>query len=147
MCTNAMKISGYFSHPIRGLKGDAATVSDMELNNTLASKVAAMIQEGWAHLLELYVPADHDEYVLEYYLRQKDKKVAEHEILEIDKIILGRRDIMIAFCYNGVISKGMRVEIDHANDIGIPVFMFEKITEIPELIERVVDWYYNKQLE
>ena len=141
MRTNAISIGAYFSHPIRGLKGAAATEEDLSLNNDLAAAVAGMLHD-FCPALDLYVPAVHDEFVTESYLRQS---TPEGEILKIDKIILERRPILIAFCYKGVISNGMRIEIDHANDKDIPVFMFEKITEIPELVERIIDWFYAKE--
>jgi hypothetical protein len=142
MRTNAIQISAYFSHPIRGLKGPQASVEDMSLNNDIAACVGGMLH-NFCPSLDLYIPAVHDEYVTEAYLRGS---TPEDEVLEIDKIILGRRKIMIGFAYNGVISNGMKVEIEHASDIGTPVFMFEKVTEIPELVERILDWYYNEQL-
>lgn len=141
--TNKIKVSAYFSHPIRGEKGAAATVADMSLNNDLASAVARMVFEQSGGLIDLYVPADNDEFVTESYLRGS---TPEGEILEIDKIILRRRDILIGFCYRGVTSNGMRIEIDDANENNIPVFLFEKVTDIPQLVERIIDWYYDKHV-
>jgi hypothetical protein len=142
MRTNNIQITAYFSHPIRGLKGVAATVEDMSLNNDLAALVSRMLHDA-CPALDLYVPAVHDEFVSESYLRES---TPEGEILEIDKIILRRRDIVIAFCYRGVISSGMQIEIDDANEQEIPVFMFEKVTDIPKLVERIIDWYYESKL-
>ena len=136
-----IQIGAYFSHPIRGLKGAAATVDDQSLNNNLAI-VVGKILSNFCPALDLYIPAEHDEFGTEFSLR---KSTSVEEILEIDKIILERRDILIAFCYNGVLSSGMKIEIDHANDKGIPVFMFEKVTEIPELVKRIINWYYESQ--
>lgn len=141
--TNKIRISAYFSHQIRGEKGVAATVSDMSLNNDLASAVARMVFEQSGGLIDLYVPADNDEFVTEAYLRGS---TPEGEILEIDKTILRRRDILIGFCYRGLTSSGMRVEIDDANEHNIPVFLFEKVTDIPQLVERIIDWYYDKHV-
>jgi len=143
MRTNNIKITGYFSHPIRGLKGAQATREDMNLNNDLAALVGRMLH-NFCPNLDLYIPAVHDEYVTEAYLRggvETDK-----EILEIDKIILRRRDIFIAFAYKGVFSKGMRIEIDEAHERKIPVFIFKTVTEIPRLVEQIVNWYYESKL-
>lgn len=143
MKTKEIVISGYFSHPIRGLKGAAATAEDMSLNNDVASLVGRMLLLA-CPALDLYIPAVHDEYVTETYLR---KSTPEWEILEIDKIILARRDILISFCYKGVTSSGMKIEIAHAVSLDIPIFLFTEITEIPELVGRIVDWYYGKHCD
>ena len=137
-----MKITGYFSHPIRGLKGASATEADMELNNKIASMTAHMLTDFFP-ALELYVPADHDEYVLNAYLR---KSQTEHEILAIDKIILAKRDILIVYQYQGVISNGMKIEIEKAHECNIPMFLFQTPTEIPELAGTILDWYYTENI-
>jgi len=141
MKTNDIEISAYFSHPIRGLKGASATVEDMSLNNDLAALVAQMLGKA-CPALKLYVPAENDEYIVEAYERGS---ASEHEILEIDKIILLRRDILIAFTYNDVISNGMRIEIDCARQAGIPIFQFSEIREIPELVQGIIEWYYERR--
>ncbi len=141
MKTNNVKIGVYFSHPIRGLKGAAATVEDISLNNDLASLVGRILMLQ-CPALDLYVPAIHDEYVTESYIQGH---TTDDQILAIDKIILARRDILIVFRYNGVTSNGMKIEIEEADRLGIPVFLFEKITEIPELVERIIDWYYKSK--
>jgi len=141
MRTNNIKITAYLSHPIRGEKGADATPQDMVINNDLASLVGKMLRNA-CPALDLYVPADNDEYVSEAYARGS---ALEFEILEIDKVILGRRDILIAFSYRGIISRGMRIELDEAERMGIPVFRFSRITEIPQLAERIIEWYYNQR--
>ena len=142
MRTNNISINAYFSHPIRGLKGAAATVADMSLNNDFAALVSKMLSNA-CPALDLYVPATHDEYVTEAYLNgSHDEKM----ILTIDKTILARRNIIIAFTYKDVISPGMYVELDFAKQLQIPIFKFAKITEIPELVERVLDWFYTKEV-
>jgi hypothetical protein len=135
-----MKITAYFSHPIRGKKGSAATKSDMELNNEMASTVAKMLSDA-CPALELYVPADNDEFVLEGYLKGK---LVEETILDIDCTILRKRDILIAFCHQGVTSSGMQREIREAMGCDIPVFTFEKPDEILFLIAQILDWYHGK---
>jgi hypothetical protein len=142
MRTNKINISAYFSHPIRGKKGTTATVEDMALNNDMASMVARMLSQA-CPALDLYVPADNDEFVTESWLRGS---TPEGEVLEIDKIILRRRDICIAFCYRGVTSNGMAIEIKDALARNIPVFTFSKVTDIPKLVEDILDWYYDKHV-
>lgn len=142
MRTNNIKIGAYFSHPIQGAKGSACPLEEMALNNDLAALVGGMLAQA-CPALDLYIPAVHDEFVIESYLRGN---IPTEEILEIDKIILARRNIMIAFCYKGVLSNGMRIEIAHAETLGIPIFMFSTITQIPDLVERIVNHYYNTHL-
>ncbi|HDZ15374.1 hypothetical protein LCGC14_1396850 [marine sediment metagenome] len=135
-----IKISAYFSHPIQGKKGKDATVKDMQLNNDIAAGVSHLVEQALP-VLDLYVPAVHDEYVIEAYQR---KSHTIDEILAIDKVILARRDIMIVFAYNGVISNGMIIEIEHAKKLGMPIFRFHSITGIAALVENILNWYYNK---
>jgi len=136
---NNIKISAYLSHPIRGKKGKDATLEDLQLNNKIAALVGQMVGNALP-ALDLYVPAVHDEYVIEAYTRGTHD---EHEILEIDKIILAKRDIMIVFAYKGVVSNGMEIEMAHAKELGIPIFRFHCITGIPKLVEDILDWFYE----
>jgi hypothetical protein len=139
MQTHKINISAYFSHPIRGERGPEATVEDMALNNDMAALMSHCV-ENVLPALDLYVPAIHDEYVVEAYLR---KSQTEFEILEIDKAILRRRDILIVFANNGVISHGMQIEIDDAVLHAIPIFQFSYIWEIPKMCQDILDWYYK----
>ncbi|KKN66037.1 hypothetical protein LCGC14_0475150 [marine sediment metagenome] len=136
-----IRISAYFSHPIRGPKGKDATIKDMQLNNDIAILVSGMVKQALP-VLDLYVPAVHDEYIIEAYF---NKTHTEHDILEIDKIILARRDIMIIFAYKGVVSNGMQIETAHAKELGIPIFRFQSITGINALVENILNWYYIRQ--
>lgn len=141
MRTNKIQISAYFSHPIRGLKGAAATSEDMKLNNELAALVGQMLRNA-CPALDVYIPAEHEDYVQTAFDRGSHD---EHEILEIDKIILAQRDILIAFKWEGVCSNGMLVEIEHAKRKKIPIFSFSTTQEILGVVGRIIEWYYNQQ--
>ena len=134
-----MKISAYFSHPIRGRKGVDATREDMSLNNKIAIMVSQMVQDAFP-ALDLYVPAIHDEVILELY---EAKKLDEGAILGADKVILAKRDILIGFEYQGVVSNGMKIEYNAASRLGIPIFTFKTVRDITMLVEHILDHYYN----
>jgi hypothetical protein len=134
-----VNIGAYFSHSIRGAKGLAATADDMALNCGLALVAANMLRQA-CPVLELYVPAEHEDYVQTAYDRGSHN---EEEILAIDCEILTRRDILIGYCHKGVTSRGMQVEIKHAMEKDIPVFTFEKVDEVLYLSEQILEWYYD----
>jgi len=136
-------ITAYFSHNIRGAKGNNATREDMKLNCDIAIMVSQALQNALP-ALELYVPAVHDESITELFLARKLDDVS---ILNADKKILGRRDILIAFEYHGVRSGGMEIERAEAKKLGIPVFDFNFVDEVPDLVARIIEWHYYRQRE
>ena len=130
-----MKI--YLSHAIRGDKGEAATREDQAENCKKAIMFAEWLrryildayQHGVTHELEcadctialrghdnLYVPAEHEEFVSAAYNRGY---LSIEQILEIDCMILSTCGALIAY---GPVSPGMKVEIDYAVFHGIPVY-------------------------
>lgn len=134
-----MKI--YLSHAIRGAKGLAATSEDMAENCRKAEKFACLIRMNLSHKVaqgevlalrhadghvflrrdtELYVPAEHEDFVGRAY---RKGYITETQILDIDCDILLTCDAVIAF---GPISRGMRVEIECAEDNNIPVYYIEE---------------------
>jgi len=134
-----MKISAYFSHPIRGEKGADATREDMYLNNEIAIMVSQMLQNALP-ALDLYVPAVHDEVIIEMY---EAGDITEKVILDADKKILAKRDILIGFEYKNVVSRGMEIEYIKAMDLSKPIFKFQTVRDIPGLVEQILDWWYN----
>lgn len=111
----------YLSHSIRGRKGKAATNKDMEKNCQIAIEVAAEIREAIPGL-DLYVPAEHDEFVALAYHKGY---LTETQLLEIDCMILGKRDFLLIYAKDGYISRGMNVEYQFAISYNIPIFKFE----------------------
>jgi len=104
------KITAYFSHSIRGKKGNKATSEDMLKNCTEAMKVAVWIRDNIPEI-DLYVPAEHEDFVLIAY---EDKYLTEEQILEIDCKILAGKDFHIVHEVDGWLGGGIGVEIDAA---------------------------------
>lgn len=115
-----MILSAYFSHPIRGTKGPDATAQDIIENCEHCSEVAHQIERETG--ITLYIPADHDEVI---NLAFTHGHITERGILEADCRILAKRDFVLAYAREGHVSRGMKVEIEHALAIDIPVFIFE----------------------
>ena len=117
-----MNVSAYFSHPIRGAAGESATPEQIKQACEECSEVAWQIEEDMG--IVLYVPADHDEFVQVAY---KSGLITERGILLTDCDILSRRDFVLAYDPSGsMVSRGMRIEIEHALAIGKPVFLFQE---------------------
>ena len=136
-----MKI--YISHAIRGAKGDAATVEDMQANNAIALQFAklfrAMLSEAKAcgcgshsfrdsrsgnHVIvptdtELYVPAEHEEFV-QFAMDMGVLNV--QQVLDVDCEIVKTCDMILCI---GPVSPGMQIEIDCAGANGLDIHYLE----------------------
>ena len=130
---NAM-YTAYFSHPIRGLNGSEATEEDMAENCRRATIMAGLV-ELTVPYLDLYVPAVHDEFVSRAYSMGI---VSEDDILDVDCQILADRHLLIVYQMDGVISSGMRREIDAAEALGIPVVYFDSLTTA--VVDEIQGW-------
>jgi hypothetical protein len=121
-------MNAYFSHPIRGAAGESATPEQIKQACEECSEVAWQIEEDMG--IVLYIPADHDEFVQVAY---KNLLISERGILLADCDILSRRDFVLAYDPSGrMVSRGMRIEIQHALAIGKPVFIFQEWNENTE---------------
>lgn len=132
------EITAYFSHPIRGEKGEAATQAEIEANCQRAVKVASSIFLDCNLIginIEIYCPGRHDEFVQIAY---RQGILTEDQILDIDCEILSRRDLLLAYAPNGLISNGMRREINHAIKLSTPNLIFSD-----EEISKVASWIKN----
>ena len=108
----------YFSHCIRGAKGIDATKEDMDANCAAAIEAAEEMRADTHGKLDIYVPAEHEDFVQIAYF---EKYLNEQQILAIDCGIVDNCDCLIA--YNpDCISRGMQVEIDYAIGHDKPVF-------------------------
>jgi len=114
------KIRAYLAHPIRGAKGADATQEDMEINNQKAIEFAKRLDIYFGSNLEIYVPGEHDEFIMLAYLKGI---LTEKQILEIDCEILSKRDIVIVAYWSGQLSRGMQTEVMKATELGIPIFV------------------------
>lgn len=111
-------VTAYFSHTIRGKKGKDATKADMERNCAAAIKAAEWIRENVPEI-ELYVPAEHEDFV---YIAYTEKLLTEKQILDIDCKILEQRDFHIVLEVDGWLGGGIAIEIDAAKKHNMAIF-------------------------
>ena len=107
------------SHPIRGVLREKATEETMKANN---QKAIAWGRELWGEFgsqLDLYVPGEHDEFVLIAYLNEF---LTEKQILAVDCVIVDKCEAVIVANWEGSYSGGMKIEVDHAVEQRIRVF-------------------------
>lgn len=116
----------YLSHAIRGIKGPNATEADMRANNQTAMRAARVIR-AWLYPLpvELYVPAEHDEFVMIAYHKGI---LNERGILTVDCSIVSRCHALIWWSELGP-SRGAEIEMAHACSCGIPIFDLPLLNE------------------
>lgn len=133
----------YMSHAIRGAKGPAATNADMQKNNIAAMRAASIIRQTLRSVeakyeveIEIYCPADHDEFVMIAYRRGY---LSETQILNVDCAIIERCQALIWYCGLGP-SRGAGIEMAHARANNIPIF------ELPAL-DTVAIFKLEKQIE
>ena len=116
----------YLSHMIRGPKGLDATDKEIQDNIdkhiTIGTEIKAYLID-WEKMdglprTELYIPAEHDEFV---QLAYNKKYINEEEILDIDCDIINKCSLMITFG-DPTYSRGMQIELQHAIDNEIPVY-------------------------
>lgn len=125
----------YLSHPIRGRKGKDATFADMENNNKITITKAKQLRQAICDdNIYIYVPAEHDQFVLIAYKR---KLLTEKDILDIDCEIVDDCDLLLVYNWEGYISRGMQREIDCANDNGISIFTFNDETKIRDIVYEI----------
>jgi hypothetical protein len=132
----------YMSHPIRGAKGRKATAEDMYKNCMNTQRVATEIRAylyDWFRMhgdvprIDLYVPAEHDEFIQIAY---DEGQLTVEQILDNDCVIVGRCNMLIAY---GPISEGMKQEIDYAQAHNIPIFAFKTWSKfIPQQLLRCI---------
>lgn len=123
------KVTAYLSHSIRGHKGETATREDMDENCKEAIEFASWLRKEMPEL-DIFVPAEHEEFVgLAYvwgYLTEK-------QILCIDCMIVGSKDLLIVFAKNGWTGGGIEVEVKYADKQGINTFYFSGIGDSKSL--------------
>ena len=120
------KIKVYMSHPIRGILRDQATEETMRANNQRSISWGKALLINFGSNLDLYVPGEHDEFVLIAYL---NKYLTEKQILDVDCEIVGRCKAVVVANWEGKLSGGMQVEVDYANENNIPVFMLDSLDD------------------
>ncbi len=110
------KIKAYLSHCISN--GGVLTEEIMKENCQRAIDFANFLRVHFP-LLDVYVPAEHEDFVHKTYA---EKLLTIKQILQIDCVIVKTNDIVIALMHDGKISDGMAVEVNFAKTENIPVF-------------------------
>lgn len=129
-----VKVSAYFSHSIRGKKSAKATDEDMLRNCHAALEVAQWIRRVVPDI-ELYVPAEHEDFVQICY---REKYLTEEQILEVDCKILERQDFYIVHEVDGWLGGGIKVEMDHAKKHGKLIYYVSSMDEVTAAALRVI---------
>jgi len=107
----------------------------MEVNNHRAIEFAARVRAEFPSL-DLYVPAEHDEFVLRAY---ENGYLCERGILAVDKIILADRDILIVYSPDSYIGGGVKVEIEEAQRLHKPIaFTTDSMQPIQSILESFI---------
>jgi nucleoside 2-deoxyribosyltransferase len=111
----------YLSHSIRGKYGKDATPSQMKENCDRVMGIAAAIRK-YIPAAELYVPAEHEDFV---HIAFADGYLTEHQLLEIDCKIIDKCDGVIVFApADDPMCGGRSIEYEHAVATGKPVLIF-----------------------
>ncbi len=122
----------YLSHPIRGKDGPGAS-HDVQAKNCAEAKRVGNILRALFPKLELYVPAEHEDFV---QLAYDGGYLEEREILEIDCLIINNLDGVISYVPDGdELQGGRKIEYDHAVATNKPVCIFHKVEEAADYIE------------
>jgi hypothetical protein len=127
-------MKAYLSHPIRGTLGSEATQEDELKNMQKAIEFARHLRAEFPDI-EFYVPAEHNEFVMEAFFNHN---LTEDAVLETDITLLRRRDILVIFAPDSYISGGMKREIAAAIEAGIPIVYMESEADVP-LLRTVIE--------
>ena len=131
---NVFKI--YCSHIIRGPKGNKATQEEIDFNIHTFKKIGEQLRAyflDWEKMdnyppIELYVPADHDEFVQIAY---KNKYITEEQILDVDCKIIDTCNLVISWGHpKETGSGGMKIEWDYACRNGINIYTMTEIDNL-----------------
>ncbi len=118
-----MKTKVYFSHYIRGLKGDA--YNDEEQNLRGAMFQGNFFRRLFPEQLDIYIPAEHETIMRKFIaLDQYDIDDA----LKIDCAIIDDCEVVIFFAPGGELSEGMKIEKDHAEAEGKIIYEYQQLT-------------------
>lgn len=104
------KIRAYVSHSIRGKFGSTATSEQMEANNQKAIDFGKQLAIEFPNIA-FYIPGAMDKFVKPAW---DMGYLTIEQILNVDCDIISRCNFIVVFSPDDYISKGMKVEIDHA---------------------------------
>jgi len=127
----------YLSHSIRGVKGSAATQTDMKNNCDRIKGIANTMREQIAPEVEIYVPAEHEDFV---GIAFRDEYLSEKSILEIDCKIIGEtcNAVIVNVPEDDELQGGRLVEYNYAIEKGIPVCVFSTLDVAIDFIAAVI---------
>jgi hypothetical protein len=134
-----MNIRAYMSHPIRGPLKDKATEKDMQRNNdaarALAERIRLYMSVNYSSVdFDLYVPAEHEEFVNRAY---RDGMLKVQQILYIDCQIISEayNDLLLVYAPFGPPVEGCSTELIHARKHNVPDIIFENLEDFKAGIE------------
>jgi hypothetical protein len=138
-------LKGYMSHPIRGPLKDKATPEQIRANCDMAKEVAMRIRYymDFNHPdidLDLYVPAEHESFVLRAF---RNDMLTVQQILHIDCQIIEEdyNGVLLVFAPYGPPVEGCSIELKHAVKCGIAVLVFKDMSAFKEQIEIFLEGY------
>lgn len=123
------QITAYLSHSIRGIYREKATHEQMKENCQKALDAAKEIRAMFPNL-DLYVPAEHEDFVELSYTK---KYLTEEQILDIDCSIISKKNLLVVYSSDSFISNGMWVEINFAVRHNIPIVLLKDVDELQPL--------------
>lgn len=121
-----IEVSAYFTASIRGEKGSNASKRDIRRNIEVGKKVAAKISNYFGSMLNMYVPHNQDDLIQILWYAGK---ISVWDILDGDCKIVAEKELLIAYAPKDFLSTGMQREIKAAEEIKIPVVIFEEFTD------------------
>ena len=128
-----IKINGYFSSPIRGAAGDAATQEIMDKNVVIGKDIGLRLRKLFGNVLNLYIPHLQDEVI---QILWRGEKITSRDILDADCDIVRNSDILFVYTKLGT-SPGMQDEIDAATKSRKHIVYFERFDN--RLLVEVLD--------
>jgi hypothetical protein len=128
-----INVNGYFSSPIRGAAGDAATQEIMDKNIIIGKEIGLRLRDLFGNVLNLYIPHLQDEVI---QILWRGKIISSKNILEADCDIVRQSDILFVYTKLGT-SPGMQDEIDAATKSRKHIVYFERFDN--RLLVEVLD--------
>jgi hypothetical protein len=119
----------YLSHSIRGIKGNEATNEDMAEHCKFIKQLARELRNKLTRKIELYVPAEHEEFV---HIAYVDGYLTEHQILSIDCRIIDTCALVLCHVYDDGedhVQGGRKIEVDYAVNTGKAYYMFYTVEQ------------------
>lgn len=122
----------YLSHSIRGKYGNDATPTQMMEQCQRAIMIANIIRATFP-LIELYVPAEHEDFVQRAY---RCGYLTEQQILDVDCMIIDDCEGVLIFApIDDPLQGGRQIEWEHALAINKSVIIFSEIGQVCEWLQ------------